>query len=81
MTSNTSEYFSTFDLGCCASLISIGHKLISLDKDNPKKVLFIFTRNSELDNAVNAYWSGQLQVDARALFDNIKMIKNRIYSE
>lgn len=72
--------FSTFDLGCSATLISVGFELMSLDKSNPRKVLFVFKNQVGIDEIVNDYFSGKLQVSARALFDNIKMLKNRIYS-
>ena len=74
------NYFYTFDLGCSAALISMGFELISLDKQNPRKVLFIFSRKKNIDEVVNDYFSGRLKVSGRVLFDNIKMLKNRIYS-
>lgn len=75
------NYFYTFDLGCSAALISAGFQLEALDKANPKKVQFIFKRESGIDRTVNDYWADELLVNARSLFDNVKMLKNRIYSE
>jgi len=75
------NFYSTFDLGCSAALICAGFELISLDKTNPRKVQFIFRREPRIDNAVNNYWDDRLKVNARSFFDNIKMLKNRIYSE
>lgn len=74
------NYFYTYDLGCSAALISVGFELISLDKQNQRKVLFIFKRKVGIDDAVNDYFSDRLEVSARKLFDNTKMLKNRIYS-
>jgi len=73
-------YWATFDLGCSSALISVGFELVSLDKENPRKVRFIFRRKVGIDEAVNDYFSEKLKVSARAMFDNIKMLKNRIYS-
>jgi hypothetical protein len=75
------NYFYTHDMGCSAALISAGFQLVFLDKTNPRKVRFIFARKVGIDQAVNDYWSDKLVVNARTLFDNIKMLKNRIYSE
>jgi hypothetical protein len=72
--------FLTFDLGCSAALISAGFELISLDKQNPRKVLFVFGKKVGIEEAINDYFSDKLKVSARTLFDNIKMLKNRIYS-
>jgi hypothetical protein len=77
---NQIDNFSTFDLGCSAALISVGFELLSLDKQNPRKVLFIFSKKVGIDQAVNDYFSGKLKVSARTLFDITKMLKNRIYS-
>ena len=73
-------YF-TFDLGCSAALISAGFELVSLDKTNPHKVQFIFSREDGIEKVVDDYWADRLEVKARTYFDNTKMLKNRIYSE
>ena len=75
------NYFYTYDLGCSAALISAGFELISLDKANPRRVQFIFCRKNNIEKVVNKYWTNQLNVQARSFFENIKMLKNRIYSE
>lgn len=75
------NYFYTFDLGCSAALISADFELLTLDKANPRKVQFIFRREVGIERVVDDYWADRLEVKARAFFDNIKMLKNRIYSE
>ena len=75
------KYLSTFDLGAAASLVSAGFELVSLDKANPRKVQFIFCRVIGIEKVVDDYWSDKLEVKARSFFDNMKMLKNRIYSE
>jgi len=75
------NYFYTFDLGCSAALISAGFELVSLDKENPRKVQFIFRREIGIEKVVDDYWADRLEVKARGFFDNVKMLKNRIYSE
>lgn len=73
--------WTTYDLGCSAALLTAGFELLSLNKDNPHKSLFVFKKVEEIAEAVEGYWSGKLVVSARSYFDNIKMLKNRIYSE
>ena len=74
------NYFTTYDLGLAASLASLNYEIVDLDKENPRKVRFIFPKSSALNQAVKAYFSGKLTVNARLMFENIKMLKNRIYS-
>lgn len=78
---NYMEYLQTFDLGAAASLITSGFQLISLDKANPRKVQFNFLREAGIEAVLDDYWSNNLEVRARTFFDNMKMLKNRIYSE
>lgn len=73
--------FSTFDLAASAALLSAGFDLISLDKSNPRKVMFIFREQTGIQKVIEDYWANRLEVKARTFFDNIKMLKNRIYSE
>ena len=73
--------FATYDLGCSSALITAGFELLTLDKANPKKVQFIFCREVDIEKVVEDYWADRLEVKARAFFDNVKMLKNRIYSE
>ncbi len=70
----------THDLGLSAALVTEGFELVSLVRDNPKKVKFVFLRSKNLEKCVNDYFAGRLLVSARSLFDNTKMLKNRIYS-
>jgi len=75
-----SEQFLTYDIGLSATLLTLGYKLIDLEKSDVKKVQFIFLRDVGIDNAINNYWDGSLKIDARTLFDNLKRVKNQIYS-
>lgn len=81
ITDKQNLYLHTFDLGVSASLTTKGFELVSLDKTNPKKVQFIFRRAIGIEMVVDEYWADKLEIKARAFFDNIKMLKNRIYSE
>ncbi|MFA6428202.1 MAG: DUF5659 domain-containing protein [Candidatus Buchananbacteria bacterium] len=75
------RFFNTFDLGAAASLATAGFELITLDKSNPRKVQFVFCRTNGIEKVVDDYWADKLEVKARSFFDNVKMLKNRIYSE
>lgn len=78
---NSGDDFATYDLGCAAALITANFELLALDKTNPRKVQFIFRRESHIEKIVDDYWADRLEAKARSFFDNIKMLKNRIYSE
>jgi hypothetical protein len=69
------------DMGTAAALIAAGFEMISLDKTNPRKVLFIFRHTADMDKNVDLYLANKLDVKARAYWDTIRALKNRLYSE
>lgn len=75
------DYYYTFDLGAATALVSAGFQLAHLDKNNPRKVQFAFLRETGIEKVVDEYWADSLEVNARSFFDNLKMLKNRLYSE
>lgn len=74
-------YFYSFDLGLATALITAGFSLVSLDRQNLRKVQFVFRRAEGLDEVINAYWEDTLEGKLRTYFDTQKMLKNRLYSE
>jgi hypothetical protein len=78
---NYQNFLHTFDLGAAASLVSAGFELAYLDKANPRKVQFIFHREIGIEKVMDGYWADHLEVKARSFFENLKMLKNRLYSE
>ena len=75
------EEFSTFDLGLATVLVTLEYELLGLDKSNPKKVCFMFRREKNIEQTMNDYWGDKIKLPAQTLFNNQKMLKNRIYSD
>ena len=73
--------WTTYDLGVSTALLCASFELLSLNKTNPRKCLFIFRRTKNIDETANAYFADQLKLNARAYFDQLKALKNRLYSE
>ena len=72
--------WTTYDLNCSASLVCAGFELLSVEKTNPRKCLFIFRKHDGIDELCNLYWSDRLEIKARAYADTIKALKNKLYS-
>ena len=71
--------FSTSDLAL-ATTLSIWCQLEQVDKSNPHRALFIFSRSQKLDEVVDKYWKRELSVEPRQYFDQLKSLKARLYS-
>lgn len=75
-----SQKFSTYDLGLATALITLKYELINLDKSNPKKVRFVFKEEKGIEQAMLKYWNNDTKVPALTFFNNLKTLKNRLYS-
>ena len=73
--------FSTYDLGLATVLITLDYKLIKLDKTNPKKVRFVFQEYKKIEQVMVDFWNDKIKLPALTLFNNQKMLKNRIYTD
>ncbi len=73
-------HFLTFDLGLASALTTLEYDLAAIDKTNRSKAQFIFRRRKGIDQHIEKYWSGNLLLSARHLFDSQKCLKNRLYS-
>ena len=71
--------YSTSDLALAAA-ISLYYPVITINKSNPKKVIFIFRKDRNLDLLVERYWKGDLKIEVKQYFSNLKLLKNRIYN-
>jgi hypothetical protein len=75
------NYFYTQDLGL-ATAISLYYPLEAIDRtQNPHKAEFIFKRNKEVDQIVQAYWKGEFKASLLAYFNQLKNIKSRLHAE
>lgn len=77
---NNENLFSSHDMGMVSALISVGYKLLTIEKGRGQKALFIFETTDELIQDAQKYWAGELEVDAQKYFNSIKSVKNQLYS-
>ncbi len=77
---NSRVYYQTADLGLATALCCKNYILYTLDKQDPRKISFIFKRSSAILADADAYWSKDLDIKARDYFDTLRTLKNRIYS-
>ena len=75
------EIMAVGDLGCAAALVTADFALLTLDRANPRKVRFIFRRETGIEKVADAFWSDRLEQKSRSFWDNIKNLKNRLYSD
>lgn len=73
------KYFNTSDLSL-ATTLSFNFPIVEIDKNIPQKVQFYFKKNKSLDDFINKYWNGELRIEPQKFFNQLKVIKTRLYS-
>lgn len=73
------QFYKTSDLGLTTTL-SLYFPVITIDRSNPRKVLFVFDQTDELNDFINKYWRNEVVVEPQTFTNQIKNIKTRIYS-
>jgi len=73
------HFYKTSDLGL-ATTLSIRFPVRAIDRNNPRKVLFIFDFTDELKDFVDKFWRNEVVVEPQTFINQLKNIKTRIYS-
>ncbi len=69
--------FTTKDLYLAAVLKTLGYKVASLKGDAKSQVkYFTFESKKELENDITRFWSNELKVMAKDLYDNVQALKD-----
>ena len=77
---DTDNHFYSHDIGLVAYLLCLDFELVGLDKAMRNKVLFILKKKSDIDTEIKKYWDFKSAVDAQTYFNQIKRLKNQIFS-
>lgn len=74
------NYYSTSDLAL-ATAISLWYPIEVIDRANSHKAQFLFKRDEKLNQLIEAYWKNELKVSPLVYFNQLKIIKARLYGE
>jgi hypothetical protein len=70
----------TQDMGLAVALRCKGFNLSTLEQPaTGKRITFRFEASQGLDEAAQAYWNGNLMVDAKTYWNESKSLKARLY--
>ena len=82
MKENTSEgMYRTADLALAAALCVSRFGVENVDRVSHNRLVFVFERNERLNEAVERYWRGELLVEPQTFFNQLKVLKARIYQD
>jgi hypothetical protein len=72
------DFYRTSDLAL-ATTISLFYPIEAIDKQNPRKAYFVFKREEGLDELIEKYWKGELRIEPKTFFNQLRVIKARLY--
>ena len=75
----TQDFFRTADLALCGALCVLGFVVNEVDRTEVRRSVFIFESSDELRETIDRYWRGELRVEPQAYFNQLKVLKARIY--
>ena len=73
------NFYQTADLSLAAT-ISLFFPIDSIDRQDPRRATFFFLRDKKLDELTESYWRGKIRVEPQAFFNQLRIIKSRLYS-
>jgi hypothetical protein len=74
------DFFTTHDLSISAVLVALGHPLDRIERKTNGKASFFFKSSPSIRKAVQGYWKQEIKINPQKLFDSLKFLKNRLYS-
>lgn len=72
-------FFRTSDLALATAISVSGIAIEAMQQSDGQRMFFIFTKSDKLTDLVNQFWRGELRVDPLAYFNQLKVLKTRIY--
>lgn len=63
-----------------ATTISLYSPIQSIEPLDDRKVVFVFEKTPEIDDLISKFWIGELRIEPQQFFNQLKIIKTRIYS-
>lgn len=72
-------FFRTSDLALATAISVFGIAIEALQQSEGQRQVFIFATSDKLTDIVNRYWRGELLIEPQAYFNQLKVLKARIY--
>ena len=72
-------FFKTSDLALATAISVLGIAIEAMQQSDGERMNFIFTKSEKLQDIVNRFWRGELLVEPQSYFNQLKVLKTRIY--
>jgi hypothetical protein len=72
-------FFKNSDLALATAISVLGVAIEAMQQTDSERMNFIFTKSDKLTDIVNRFWRGELLVEPQSYFNQLKVLKTRIY--
>lgn len=72
-------FFKTSDLALATAISVLGIAIEAMQQTDSGRMNFIFTKSEKVQDIVNRFWRGELLVEPQSYFNQLKVLKTRIY--
>ena len=72
-------FFRTSDLALATAISVLGVAIEAMQQTDSERMNFIFAKSDKLTDIVNRFWRGELLVEPQSYFNQLKVLKTRIY--
>ena len=72
-------FFKTSDLALATAISVLGVAIEAMQQTDGQRMVFIFTKSDKVQDIVNRFWRGELLVEPQSYFNQLKVLKTRIY--
>ena len=79
MYDDSNFFFRTSDLALATAISVLGIAIEAMQQSDDKRMNFIFTKSDRVQDLVNRFWRGELLVEPQSYFNQLKVLKTRIY--
>ena len=79
MYDDTNFFMRTSDLALATAISVLGIAIEAMQQSDGQRMNFIFAKSDKLTDIVNRFWRGELLVEPQAYFNQLKVLKTRIY--
>jgi hypothetical protein len=79
MYDDSNFFLKTSDLALATALSVLGVAIEAMQQTDSERMNFIFTKSDKVQDIVNRFWRGELLVEPQAYFNQLKVLKTRIY--
>ena len=72
-------FFKTSDLALATAISVLGVAIEAMQQTDSERMNFIFAKSEKVQDIVNRFWRGELLVEPQSYFNQLKVLKTRIY--